>query len=260
VTGELRGFALRLDPSTGSELYPVVTVLVDGVDLVGGHRNLPFYGFRAAEIVGVRSPLLPGPAPRRVAVYRCDCGIARCAVLAPVIWQRGKRLVWSDLLAFSSAFSSPTSHRRLRRSAKLWLPDLEFDLAAYGVEVERVSREALVVTPQLAAARLMARRQWEGERLARQTEKLIRDRCEAAPVPGYRFGRVTVPPDQGLIEVTLRRHGERGFVDIVIRVSAPPAEPAKRADLVAWTVGATHPRDWDIVSWNVVDLPRLAHR
>lgn len=74
-TLELRFLVLddRLD-------WPVVQMLVDGREAFTD--RLPgWQGFDPVGIFGDRSPFLPGDAGRRVAVYRCSCGIEGCGVV-----------------------------------------------------------------------------------------------------------------------------------------------------------------------------------
>src|SRR4051812_29410286 len=85
---------------------------------------------------------------------------------------------------------------------------------AYRAEVERAARELLVVTPQLASARIADRRRWQKQWLARKTAARVRVRLGSMPDAGYRLGQVAVSPDGSPSEITLRRRGERGLIEV----------------------------------------------
>jgi hypothetical protein len=80
VSDVIAELALRIerDGAGGHPDYPVVTILVDGRDVLSRHGRNGYKGFSPAEILGPDSPLFPQAAPRRVAVYRCCCGITGC--------------------------------------------------------------------------------------------------------------------------------------------------------------------------------------
>jgi hypothetical protein len=79
---------------------PVVQILVDGRKAFAD--QLPgWQGFDPADMLGDQSPLLPEDLGRRVAVYRCSCGIAGCGVIAPGDHAQGTGCCWGRQLSCS---------------------------------------------------------------------------------------------------------------------------------------------------------------
>lgn len=106
-------YGLQLDEDADRERPPVVTLLVNGRDVL----RKPFFpsrpptletildvadliGFEAEQILGDESPLLPTEPPRRVAVYRCSCGYPECRAVAAIITGVGQQIMWSDFRYF----------------------------------------------------------------------------------------------------------------------------------------------------------------
>lgn len=117
--------------------YRVVTILIDGVDLLARPGERCFIGFGTAEILVPEAPLLPTSPPRRVAVYQCNCGTPGCDSVAPLIAERDGRIVWSDFRDFTGAFDGPIAEDEPEDGRPLPIPDLAFDPAQYRAEVAR---------------------------------------------------------------------------------------------------------------------------
>lgn len=138
--------------------WPVVQVLVDGreafVDELPGWQ-----GFDPADMLGDQSPLLPGDQGRRVAVYRCSCGIEGCGVIAPVIMPspEGRRVSWVDFRDYTGVFNGPTASDTGRFDGRPWpFRDLHFDRSQYLDEIMRASGDRSWETPRRVTARLVA--------------------------------------------------------------------------------------------------------
>lgn len=140
--------------------WPVLRILVDGAD--------PFetvapgwLGFDPDDILGPRSPLLPGTEDRRVAVYRCSCGEAGCGVIAPTITQTTDEhdIGWRDFRDYVGVFFRPLPTNPaadLTGLGRRWgLPDLRFNTRQYVAEVARASRDRTWETPRRRTARLL---------------------------------------------------------------------------------------------------------
>jgi hypothetical protein len=139
--------------------WPVVQILVDGHEAFVD--QLPeWQGFDPEDILGDRSPLLPEDLGRRVAVYRCSCGIAGCGVIAPVIMPSpdGKRVSWVDFRDYTGVFDGPIAAQDSDRfEGRPWpIQDLDFDRGQYVAEIRRASADRSWETPRRATARLVA--------------------------------------------------------------------------------------------------------
>jgi hypothetical protein len=138
--------------------WPVVQILVDGREAFTD--QLPgWQGFDPADLLGERSPLLPDDPGRRVAVYRCSCGIAGCGVVAPRIETSadGRRVSWVDFRDYVGVFDRPTPSGGDPAGGRPWpIPDLHFDRDQYVAEVERASADRSWETPRRVVARLVA--------------------------------------------------------------------------------------------------------
>lgn len=145
--GQMAAHVLRLRVNADPERpdQPVVTVLVDGEDRLAGLGRTGFVGFHPAEILGPDQPLLPTDPPRRVAVYRCVCGIAGCGCVAPVIARDGGQVTWSDARDYTGVFDGPTLEPGYRpgpdEGTVLDLPVLRFDAHQYEEEVRRAGAD-----------------------------------------------------------------------------------------------------------------------
>jgi hypothetical protein len=138
--------------------WPAVQMLVDGRDAFTD--QLPGWrGFDPADVLGDRSPLLPEDLGRRVAVYRCSCGIEGCGVVAPVIVPSpdGRRVSWVDFRDYVGVFVGPTARDVDLGEGRTWpIRDLHFDRGQYIAEIRRASADRSWETPRRATARLVA--------------------------------------------------------------------------------------------------------
>ena len=121
--------------------WPVVQILADGREAFAD--QLPgWQGFDPEDMLGDQSPLLPEDQGRRVAVYRCSCGIEGCGVIAPVIMPSpdGRRVSWVDFRDYTGVFAGPTASGTDRFDGRPWpIQDLHFDRSQYIAEIRRAS-------------------------------------------------------------------------------------------------------------------------
>jgi hypothetical protein len=232
----IRRLDLRFDlPDPERPNYPIVTILIDGEDILGGARRGDFIGFDPADILGPESPLPPTEPPRRVAAYRCNCGEPGCGVAAPVIEERNGRILWSDFRDFTGVFVGPTVDEPVEHDGKhLPLPDLAFDAAQYRAEVARASSDDSWETP------------------ARKTARLLRQHLEeedaALKRAGYERGWVAPDwEDPDAFQVS--------FIDpngqTVVKVRPAPGRPEDQAIEMAETLLRAPPQAWNVVARNL---------
>ncbi len=113
--------------------------VVDGTDLFAGARRGDYVGFKSAEMFGDAAPLLPREAPRRVAVYRCNCSYAECEAITCRIEEQAGRIYWSDFRSFSGVFYGPLARDITNDGRALDIPDLTFASSQYLAEVRRAT-------------------------------------------------------------------------------------------------------------------------
>lgn len=151
---------LRFDVVDARPDWPVVTVLVDGTDLVGRLCG-SWRGFGPETVLGDDSPLLPVDLGRRVAVCCCSCGYAGCGAIAPLVIPSPdrRRVSWIEFREFgASAFDGPLRATDADDGAPCDLDDVHFDRAQYVAEVQRASRDLSWETPRRRTARLLRER------------------------------------------------------------------------------------------------------
>jgi hypothetical protein len=227
-TLELRFMVLnnRLD-------WPVVQVLVDGREAFTD--QLPgWQGFDPADILGDRSPLLPEEPGRRVAVYRCSCGIEGCGVVAPVIVASpdGRRVSWVDFRDYVGVFVGPTGRGVDDREGRAWpIEDVHFDRGQYVAEIRRASADRSWETPRRATARLVA----DG----------LRTRRGIVP-PGLVVGWVSPAWDDDGIQLSLERAPSGGapFQQRVLRLTSVHTEPDSAAHDIIDQLRAVAAEQW----------------
>jgi len=156
--GRVSALGLRFVVLDDRPDWPVVQILADGRDAFAD--ALPgWQGFDPADMLGDQSPLLPEDHGRRVAVYRCSCGIAGCGVVAPVIVPSadGRRVSWVDFRDYVGVFNGPTAPDSDRFDGRPWpVTDLHFDRGQYIAEIRRASGDRSWETPGRVTARLVA--------------------------------------------------------------------------------------------------------
>jgi hypothetical protein len=148
--------------------YPVVTILIDGREMLARHGRRGYKGYSPTQILGAQSPLLPADSPRRVAVYGCCCGITRCGCVAPLISQHGDQVTWTDFRDFTDVYDGPATQATPEGGVPLPFPDLAFDACQHRAEIERAGTDRSWQTADRQAAELL----WqlldlERDRLAR---------------------------------------------------------------------------------------------
>jgi hypothetical protein len=224
--------ALRIerDGADGHPDYPVVTILVDGREAFARHDRHSYKGFSPAQILGPDSPLLPQAAPRRVAIYRCSCGITSCGCVAPLISWHGDQVRWSDFRDFTGIFDGPATQASPDGGMALPFPGLVFDASSYRAEIERASADRSWQTAGWQAAHLL----WQ---------ILDRARGQLARLGWVPDGiRSAYQPGQFDVWLTDTSHREQ----IRIRLTAASGTPADRARHMADTLTSTHPGKWPV--------------
>lgn len=234
ASGLVRRIDLRFDVPAGQPAdYPVVTVLIDGEDLLTSTRP-GFAGFGPEEMLGPDSPLLPAHPWRRVAVYRCSCGIAGCGVIAPPIINRTDgRIVWTDFRDYTGVFDGPTVESDPDGGHELNQRDLVFDARQYAAEVGRASAD----------------RTWESAR--RLTARLLKadliDANEVLAAAGYELDWVSPMWQVDEVWELSLSTGPRGIGDrqqLLLELTTPPGEPADRAHAMAARLLALPAIEW----------------
>jgi hypothetical protein len=227
-TFELRFVVLdtRLD-------WPVVQILVDGREAFTD--QFPgWQGFDPADMLGDRSPLLPEEPGRRVAVYRCSCGIEGCGVVAPVIVPSpdGRRVSWVDFRDYVGVFVGPTAHHVDHREGRAWpIQDLHFDRGQYAAEIRRASANQSWETPRRATARLAA----DGLRTHR-----------GIVPPDLVVGWVSPAWDDDGIQLSLERAPSAGepFQRQVLSLNSPHTDPEAAAHDIIEQLRAVPADQW----------------
>lgn len=213
---------------------PEVRILIDGEDpfvrVASGWR-----GFDPNDILGSRSPLLPEPDGRRVAVYRCSCGEAGCGSIAPVILSPfDDDVYWLDFRNVVGRFTGPTAEHQDDEDAadpgRPWeLPDFRFRRQQYVREIERASADLGWETPRRRTARLLR------ERLVPLDPVLPPDLRLEWVVPAW--------DDRGFALSFARVH-DGSYEQAVLRLTSRHDDPQPAADEMARRLLATPPSGW----------------
>jgi hypothetical protein len=210
--------------------YPVVTILVDGENVLSGGQA-DWIGFDPAEIFGPESPLVPTNPARRVAVYRCNCGEPGCGCVAPLIFERDGRVLWSDFRNFTGVYSKPTVARLPVGGKGLGFPDLHFDAQQYRAEVARATLDRSWETKARETARLLHECLDQGhDQLARQ---------------GWRSSWVS-PHHQKANMFRVAFWDLDARHQVVVEVTAEPAPSPEQAELMARFLLQTPPENWPV--------------
>ena len=220
------------DPDDEEEDFPTLTVLIDGYDALHQVGDRWFKGFEAAEILGPESPLLPIVPARRVAVYRCVCGIADDGVVAPMIERRSDdTIVWTDFRDYTGVFSGPTVLGDPGGGVGLEQSDLVFDADQYLDEVRRASAD----------------RRWESER--RRTADVAHRLMRAAAPLGTVYSVDGVTPDRSTPDtwlVTLYSNSTASHHQLVVELTETDGAPQVRAQRMLDTLRDTPPEQWPV--------------
>ena len=151
-------------PDMEDRITNVVTILIDGDDVLGAPRDSPgayvrssddtrpdAMGWTPEQILGARSPLLATGRARRVAVYVCSCGESGCANRAPIIYERDGLVHWDDIRLVTGLFYGPERYESgvdpleitEYNSRECDVDNVVFDAEHYRAEIVRASRELL---------------------------------------------------------------------------------------------------------------------
>lgn len=226
----IRRLDLRIDVDDASPNDPTVTIPIDGEDQLG--RGGELIAFDPEEILD-SAALVPRDPPRRVAVYRCNCGEPGCGCVAPVISRQDHLVVWSDIRELTGVYARPLIDRNPSGGARLDVPKLIFDEAQY----------------RAAVVRATADRSWESP--ARQAARLLREHPRDADGELTRLGywRGWVAPRWnvgGKFDVEFV--GPDGQIIVSLRPTA--SEPVEQPAEMARTLLATPPEDWRVTTEN----------
>jgi hypothetical protein len=210
--------------------YPVVVLLVDGVEVLEGRGN----GFGPETLLHQGDPLLPVEPPRRVGLYKCGCGDAGCGITGCSISESDGVIRWFGFRDFvgrhgplDPALEDDAESRAIDRE------DLIFDAAQYRAEV----------------ARAKADRSWETR--SGRLGRLLRGRLEHQErwdELRFEFGSVWVwGDDADVFAVNLSRKGvERG--QLVVGVRAPKGlDDDATLDALAAQVLAGDETSWFVI-------------
>lgn len=232
----LRRLDLRFDLGDPERRdYPLVTILVDGEDVLADAPGGPYIGFDPADILGHNSALLPTDPPRRVAVYRCCCGEPGCGVVAPLISEAGGVISWSDFRDYTGVFARPDDDASTTTETRA--DGRGFGLSEICFESEQYRTEVL---------RACADRSWETER--RKTARILHDHLRSGSAVlerrGYRLDWAALcADDPTAYRVSLWKANRQ----VVIEVRANSGSSEEQAADMAHRLLRTDPDDWQVV-------------
>jgi hypothetical protein len=181
--------------------------------------------------------LLPASPERRVAIYRCTCGEAGCACVAPFICQAGMHVRWTDFRDFTGVYVEPAVESNPPGGAALPLPELVFDADQYRAEVERATVDRSWESPELRTARLVRRRLHDGQ--------------SHLTGLGWTHDRVWAAYDHpGTFTVIFRDPEDNQLsVDVTPEPGTPEAQAREVADLLLTTI----PEQWPVTGCSLCD-------
>lgn len=225
----IRELALRLViPGVESlpDVYPVVSVLIDGREILPGADKCGFAPAPPAAILDTDAPLLPVSTRRRIVVS----GRPECGYVAPVISSSRGNVLWSDFRGFMHLDDPP--YVRPEEAACGWpgqpldFPDLTFDADQYADEVRRISAE----------------REWEssGWRTALLLDEYMHPGDPWSP---WEFASAE-PRGDNTFEVVC--HDDRPDHCIALTLAPPPGAPAERARWMADYLLTTPAEQWPV--------------
>jgi hypothetical protein len=148
------GFDVSTDPERGT------IVLIDDHPFALQARG-SYGGFGPDELFAADLPLMPRPAPHRVAIAPCECGTAGCGNIALLVGTAGpdeELVVWSDFRDLGCAVSSPSEIEpdlHLDDRPRLPQEDLLFDRVQYEAAVLAAGADRWWETPADVTARLL---------------------------------------------------------------------------------------------------------
>ncbi|WP_328991138.1 hypothetical protein OG394_33285 [Kribbella sp. NBC_01245] len=149
-------FALRVDfpaqaPTGHPPSGPRLTVLVDGVDVIGAATGQ--VGWSPDVVLSDDSPFLPSRPGDRIAIYHCACPADGCGVVAPMMRKIVGQLWWMDFRSYTGVFDGPRAIAEIPPDAgeRLQVPTLIFDDEQYRAEVARAIAAWRDTAQQLSA-------------------------------------------------------------------------------------------------------------
>ena len=230
MNDKVRRLDLRFGQLFDQPNLPLVCILVDGEErLADTGRTGRYTGFEPRELLETGA-LLPAVPPRRVAVYRCECGEPGCGCVAYVISRDGDRILWSDARDYVGVFHAPLLDAETMSDGKpLDIEDFVFDADQYFDEIDRAMSDRSWDTPALVTAR----RLWDRLDAARQG---FVDR-------GYYPGWV-VPWWEDDREFRVEFLGPSG--QIVVGLATTASTPETRADEMAAALIESDPDQWRV--------------
>jgi hypothetical protein len=225
----IRQLTLRLvipDFSRLPDEYPVVSILIDGREMLPGADKCGYVGSPPAAILDTDAPLLPVSTRRRIAVS----GTPGCGYVAPVISSARRKVVWSDFRAFVELEEPPYVQPEEVSSGwpgwPLDFPDLTFDADQYADEVRRISAE----------------REWEsaGWQAALLLDEFMHPGDPWSP---WEFSSAEPRGDDSFEVICLDSGPDRG---IAFTLFPPPGPPGQRARWMADYLLTTPAERWPV--------------
>lgn len=215
---------------------PHVQILVDGRDSFASVDDHGYIGFDPDSLLSEDAPLLPREA-RRVAVYTCNCGVAGCGVVAPVIECGTDGIVsWSDFRDFTGVFDGPTVATETRDGTPLGHRTVLFEAEQYEDEVRRATADRGWVSDERTVARLLRDLLFDRERHRIREAGLALGWVATSGRGGWAIelrGR-TVLPDPGV-----------PFIQSLARVeSAVSGTPTERAEAIHRILATVPVQEW----------------
>lgn len=231
--GRIHTIQIRFDGLSESPDWPIATILIDGLDVLGLERSI---GFDPEDILGKSDPLLPTQPPRRVAVYRCNCGEPGCSCIAPLIVDHGAEVHWRDFRDFTGVYSGPMTDVNPNGGKEIAVPDLRFNATQYRAEI----------------ARATADRSWESH--GRVVSRLLQDRLDEhgghLKSLGYRRHWAS-PYRNGACTVSLLSiDGGHPNGQTIVELSAPDGDAEDVARVLADRLLMTSESDWRVTQRN----------
>jgi len=147
AVGMIKRLCLQLGVPSGAprDAYPVLQLLLDGIDelaLVGRRR---YHGFPPAEVLGPDAPLLPAEPARHVPLYVETGGGPSGGCVAALIHTWGDYIAWNDFRRFDSVYT-PSMKPRPDDGQPCGRPQV-FDGVQYRAAVHRATTERAWESP-----------------------------------------------------------------------------------------------------------------
>jgi len=236
---QVRLLELRMGiPDVGGppDVYPVLTILIDGDELLAAAGS-GYVASPPAALLDDDEPLLPADPPRRVVLYTDTCGVPVAGSLAPVISASGGLVVWSDFAHFMDMDDAPVINEGqdgLLSRHPVGVPDLVFDAAQYTAEVRRAS----------------VAREWESDRWRTALladEYLSPDRWWNLAGSGWDLGWIEPAGEDGS-QFSVTCWDENLEHGLVLTLTISAGTPEDRARRIADYLLSTPAEQWPVAS------------